>query len=51
MLLPMFLNRSRQKVKTKESKKALKKQFIMQTIFIIVFTFFVFGTPAGVGIY
>lgn len=51
MLLPMFLNRSRQKVKTKESKKALKKQFIMQTIFIVVFTFFVFGTPAGVGIY
>lgn len=51
MLLPMFLNRSRQKVKTKESKAALKKQFIIQTVFIVLFTGFVFGTPSGVGIY
>lgn len=51
MLLPMYLNRSRQKVKTKESKAAMKKQFIIQTVFIILFTGFVFGTPAGVGIY
>lgn len=51
MLLPMFLNRARQKVKTKESKKAMKKQFIIQAVFIVVFIFVVFGTPAGVGIY
>lgn len=51
MLLPMFLNRSRQKIKTKESKAAMKKQFIIQTVFIVLFTGFVFGTPAGVGIY
>lgn len=51
MLLPMFLNRSRQKIKTKESKAAMKKQFIIQTIFILVFTIFVFITPSGVGIY
>lgn len=51
MLLPMFLNRSRQKVKTKESKAAMKKQFIIQTIFIVLFTGFVFATPSGVGIY
>lgn len=51
MLLPMFLNRSRQKVKTKESKAAMKKQVIIQSIFIVLFTGFVFGTPSGVGIY
>lgn len=51
MLLPMFLNRSHQKVKTKESKAAMKKQVIIQTVFIVLFTIFVFGTPAGVGIY
>lgn len=51
MLLPMYLNRSRQKIKTKESKAAMKKQFIIQTVFIVLFTGFVFGTPAGVGIY
>ncbi|MBE4704180.1 membrane protein insertase YidC [Spiroplasma platyhelix] len=51
MLLPMFLNRSRQKVKTKESKAAMKKQVIIQSVFIVLFTAFVFGTPSGVGIY
>lgn len=51
MLLPMFLNRSRQKIKTKESKAALKKQVIIQSVFIILFIFIVFSTPAGVGIY
>lgn len=51
MLLPMFLNRSRQKVKTKESKAAMKKQVIIQSVFIVLFTVFVFATPSGVGIY
>lgn len=51
MLLPMFLNRARQKVKTKESKAAMKKQMIIQSIFIVLFIFIVFSTPAGVGIY
>lgn len=52
MLLPTLLNRSKNnKVKTKESKAALKKQMIMQVVFIAVFIVFVFGTPAGVGIY
>lgn len=51
MLLPMFLNRSRQKIKTKESKAALKKQVIMQSIFILMFVFYVCIAPSGVGIY
>lgn len=51
MLLPMFLNRNKQKVKTKEAKAALKKQVIIQSVFIVVFLFVVFSTPAGLGIY
>lgn len=51
MLLPMFLNRSRQKIKTKESKAALKKQIIIQSIMIFMFLFYVCVAPSGLGIY
>lgn len=51
MLLPMFLNRSRQKIKTKESKAALKKQVIIQSVMIFMFFIYVCAAPSGLGIY
>jgi len=51
MLLPLFLNRARQKVKTKEAKAAFKKQLIMNSIFMFLYIFFVFSAPAGLVIY
>lgn len=51
MLLPMFLNRAQQKIKTKESKAALKKQVIIQSIMIFMFLFYVLFAPSGLGIY
>ncbi|MBP1524889.1 MAG: membrane protein insertase YidC [Spiroplasma ixodetis] len=51
MLLPMFLNRLRQKIKTKEAKAALKKQVIIQSVMIFMFLFYVCVAPSGLGIY
>ena len=48
----MFLNKKKaNKVKTNESKAAMRKQIMMQIIFIFVAILFVFATPAGLGIY
>lgn len=51
MLLPMFLNRPMQKIKTKESKAAVKKQVIIQSFCILIFIIYVCAAPSGVGIY
>ena len=51
VFLPTFLNLKTEKSKTPEQKKARRKQYIMQGVFVIVFVFVAVSVAAGVVIY
>ncbi len=51
VFLPTFLNLRTQKFKTAEQKKARRKQFIMQGVFVLMFFFVAISVASGVAIY